>query len=350
MPPASHSGTASVSIPDNITYLTKEELSLATDAFAAWVEEAKTPVQKRSRCRLWLSFLLIRYGGLRLGEVLGLDDQNDIQISRCMVVVRGSNPRKVLLPEQVMQNIAKLLSSPMFCSMRGDVLHLDQGYLRRKFYERARACGLPEELFNPRVIRYSRAIELVGGGVPVQVVQSFLGQNTSAMPVNYLEFSSESSQRIVQRYINREIKMRTSARNAFTGRVTGLARDNLLVEVELTTMAGLKVVAVITEGSFNSLRLQEGSIATATVKAPWVVLALGGNGASEIPTSARNTFPGTISSLKTSDIACEVVVDLAEGSKVCALVTLESVKKLHLKPGANVLVMFSTFSVIVNVE
>ena len=50
MPPASHSGTASVSIPDNIKYLTKEELSLATDAFAAWAEEAKTPVQKRSRC------------------------------------------------------------------------------------------------------------------------------------------------------------------------------------------------------------------------------------------------------------------------------------------------------------
>jgi molybdate transport system regulatory protein len=287
---------------------------------------------------------------MRLGEVLGLDDRNDIQTARCMIAVRGSNPRKVLLPEQVMQSIAGVLSSPMFYGMRGEVLHLDQGYLRRKFYERARDCGLPEELFNPRVLRYSRAIELVSGGVPIQAVQSFLGQNNTAMPVNYLEFSSESSQRIVQQYINREIKMRTSARNAFTGRVTRLARDNLLVEVELTTMAGLKVVAVITEESFNGLRLQEGSIATATVKAPWVILAPGKDDDHATQTSARNAYPGTISALKTSDIACEAVVDLAEGSKVCALVTLESAKKLELEPNSAVLVMFTPFSVILNVE
>jgi molybdate transport system regulatory protein len=287
---------------------------------------------------------------MRLGEVLSLDDEKDIKISQCIVVARGSNPRKILFPERVMQTIADLLSSPMFCSMRSEVLHLDQGYLRRKFYERAKACGLPGELFNPRVIRYSRAIELLSGGVPMQVVQSFLGQNGTTMSANYLEFSNESAQRIVQQYINREVKMKTSARNAFTGRVTRLVRDALLVEVELTTMAGLKIVAVITEESFNNLRLQEGSIATATVKAPWVVLALDEKNGHDISTSIRNKFPGTVSAVKTSNISCEVVVELSEGSRVCALVTMESVKNLDLKPGVNVLVMFTTFSVIVNVE
>jgi molybdate transport system regulatory protein len=81
-----------------------------------------------------------------------------------------------------------------------------------------------------------------------------------------------------------------------------------------------------------------------------VILALDEGGNSEIPTSARNKYSGTVTSVKTSNVACEVVVDLPEGSKVCALVTQESVKKLGLSPGIHVLVMFTTFSVILNVE
>lgn len=347
MPPACQTVPASVSVPDSTKHLTKEELTLATEAFAAWVEEAKTPVQHRSRNRLWLAFLLIRFGAMRLGEVLALDDRKDFSVSRRQVVVRGSSPRKVLLPEPVMQTISALLSSPMFCGMRGEILRLDQGYLRRKFYERAKACGLPGELFNPRVIRHSRAIELLSGGVPLQVVQSFLGQHNPTMAASYLEFSGESAQRIVQQYINREIKMKTSARNAFTGRVTAVAQDGLLVEVALTTLAGLKIVAVITEESFANLGLSQGSIVTATIKAPWVVLTRDQSG---ITTSARNKFAGTVSAVKIGKIACEAVVELAEGSKVCALLTRDSLEQLALQPGVSVTAMFKAFSVILNVE
>jgi molybdate transport system regulatory protein len=81
-----------------------------------------------------------------------------------------------------------------------------------------------------------------------------------------------------------------------------------------------------------------------------VILARQENDDSKIATSARNSYPGTIATLKTSAVACEVIVNLPEGSVVCALMTLESVKKLDLKPGAAVLVMFTTFSVILNVE
>lgn len=347
MPPARPAGPAVAAVPDSTKHLTTEELALATDSFSAWVQEAKTPVQQRSRSRLWLAFLLIRYGALRLGETLSLDDARDILPGRNQVTVHGSNARKVLLPEPVMRIIADRLAAPMFYGMRGEVLRLDQGYLRRKFYERAKACGLPGELFNPRIIRHSRAIELLSGGVPLQVVQSFLGQQNPAMASNYLEFSGESAQRIVHRYINRENKMKTSARNAFTGRVTSLIRDGLLVEVELTTMTGLQVVAVITQESCANLGLSEGGIATATVKAPWVILTLDEAG---LKTSARNKFSGTVSAVKNSAIACEVLVDLPDGNKVCALVTLDSVKKLDIKPGDDILVMFKAFSVILNVE
>lgn len=344
--PAPPAGVASF-VPEGTKHLTQEELDLATDAFNSWCSEAKTPVQSRARNRLWMAFLLIRYGAMRLGEVLALDDRKDIDPARNLVMVRGSHAREVQLPEPVMRRIGKLAASPVFDDMRGQILALDQGYLRRKFYERGKACGLPGRLFNPRVIRHSRAIELLRGGVPMQVVQSFLGQQSLTMAANYLEYSDATMQRIVKRYIKREGKMKTSARNSFTGTVSRIVKDGLLVEVELTTMHGLKVVAVITDESCTNLRLSEGSVATALVKAPWVILAEQEDGREK---GARNKFSGKVAEVKKGEIACEVAVTLEEGSKVCALVTKESVDQLSLAPGKDILVMFKAFSVIVNVE
>ncbi len=345
--PARHPGSAAFAVPEGTKYLTSEELERATRSFAEWRDAAKNPAQSRSRGRVWLAFLLIRYGALRLGEVLALNDISDVRFARCQVAVSGAHARDVLLPEPVMREIEGFLSSPMSFSLRGEVLRLDQGYLRRKFYERAKACGLPGRLFNPRVIRHSRAVELLQGGVPLQVVQSFLGQQNLNMTASFLGFTDESVDRIVRQYIIREGKMKTSARNSFTGKVSKIVRDGLLVEVELTTMTGLKVVAVITEESFTNLHLAEGSVATAVIKAPWVILTEGDDGLS---TSARNKFPGKVGEMKTTEIACEVLVDLADGSKVCALVTKESVRNLELAPGKEIIVMFKAFSVILNVE
>ncbi|MDL2317330.1 TOBE domain-containing protein [Desulfovibrio sp. OttesenSCG-928-A18] len=334
-------------VPDGTKHLSAEELGLAALSFADWCQDAKNPIQRRSRSRLWLAFVLMRYGAMRLGEVLALNDCTDFDRERCLVLVRGANARAVLLPKQIMRQIGELLDSPMFAGIRGEALNLDPGYLRRKFYERARACGLAGGLFNPRIIRHSRAIELLRGGVPLQVVQSYLGQQNPGMTANYLEFSGETAQRIMQRYIVRESKMKTSARNSFTGQVTCIRRDGLLVEVELITMAGLRVVAVITEESLVNLRLEKGSPVTAIVKAPWVLLAEPGSGADSY---TRNRFAGKISEVKESDIACEVNVVLEEGTIVCALITKESSRTLALKADMDIQVLFKAFSVILNVE
>lgn len=341
------SAGAAFHVPEGTKFLTGEQLDEVTGSFAEWFAEAKNPLQSRSRARLWLAFLLIRYGALRLGEVLALDDKKDFRVSANQLSVRGANARRVLLPQPVMEQIAELLQSPMFFGLRGEIFHLDPGYLRRKFYERAKACGLPGKLFNPRIIRHSRAIELLRGGVPLQVAQSFLGQQNLNMTANFLEFSGDAVENIVGRYIAREGKMKTSARNSFTGRVSGIARDGLLVEVEITTAAGLKIVAVITEESMVNLGLVTGAIATAIIKAPWVFLSLDNE---EITTSARNRFPGSISDIKSTAVASEVVTDLADGTKVCALATRESVDRMGLRRGMDIQVMFKAFSVILNVE
>jgi molybdate transport system regulatory protein len=117
--------------------------------------------------------------------------------------------------------------------------------------------------------------------------------------------------------------------------------------VELVTISELKVVAVITEESLQNLGLEIGSPVTATIKAPWVILA---EAEKELRASARNKFSGRVSAVKSSEIAAEVLVDLYEGSKVCALVTSESVQNLALAPGREITAMFKAFAVVLSTE
>ncbi len=332
-----------VRVAETTKCLGREELERVTGSFAAWKAASKNPSQQRSRNRIWLAFLLMRYGALRLGEVLALDDLNDIHPASCQVYVKGNSPRSVLLPEKVMRELAAILENPMFCGLRGKVFKLDPGYLRRKFYERANACGLSAAMFNPRVLRDSRAVELLRGNVPLRAVQAFMGQQNLNVTAGYLEFSDETASHFVDQYITREVKMKTSARNAFTGAISGLSGDGLLVEAVLRTLSGLEVVAVITEESRRNLALAEGKVVTATVKAPWVIITRP-EGAQQ--TSARNKFPGAVTEVKRSELAAEIGVELTEGSRVCALVTRESADRLDLKPGDRVTAMFKAFAVV----
>lgn len=344
MPPLPEHPGGQFSVPDTVRYLTSGQLDAASKAFLDWFRAATTTAQTRSRGRIWIVFLLIRHGALRLGEALSLDDRTDFDFARSLAVVRGQNPREIQFPEAVMAEIRQILESPFMFGLRGEVLHLDQGYVRRVFYERARDAGLPKELLSPRVIRHSRGIELLRGDVPLKIVQQFLGQQSPALTASYLHFSREDARRIVHSHIRREAMRKTSARNAFTGTINRIKRSDLLAEVEILTNTGLTVVSVITAESADNLELREGLNATATIKAPWVIVSTG-----EAPTSARNHFSGTVREVHIGEIEAEVIVTLDEGSTVCALITAQSAHRLKLAEGKPVSVMFKAFAVILGI-
>ena len=341
--PSSNRGET-FSVPDAIRHLTGEQLDAVTASFRAWHASAATAPQSRSRGRLWLLFLLIRYGALRLGEALALDDRTDLDFSKSLVIIRGQNGRELQFPDAIMEEIRQVLESPVMFGLRGTVLHLDQGYVRRTFYERAGEQSLSRELLSPRVIRHSRGIELLRGDVPPKIVQQFLGQQSPVLTANCLHFPQETAQRIVHTHLRREAMKKTSARNTFTGTINRITRGALLAEVEILTTTGLAVVAVITGESADALALREGMTATASIKAPWVIVSTG-----EAATSARNHFSGTVQSVQIGDIEAEIIVSLEEGSSVCAIVTAQSARKLKLVPGKPVSVLFKAFAVILNV-
>jgi len=332
-------------VPDSVKYLTLAQIEALTDAFRCWLHGARDERSRQSRTRMWLLFLLLRSTGMRLGEALELDDRSDFDLARGVVRVGGDSPREVPLPPEVVDSLRLFFDAPMSLELRGQVFRLDQGYVRRVFSERGKGTDIPRELLNPRVLRHSRAVELLRGGVPLVVVDAMLGQQGPSS--QYVSFSDADTLRIMNHYIYEERKMKTSARNMFVGQISAIREGTILSEVEVTTATGLKVVSVITKDSFENLRLAMGMTVIATVKAPWVVLV---KEDSMFKTSARNKFCGRISAVNTGQIAAEVVVDLADGTKITSLITDESVNKLDLKVGDDICAMVKAFSVILALE
>lgn len=332
-------------VPDTVKYLTRAQLDALKGAFRSWLQGARDERSRQSRTRMWLLFLLLRYTGLRLGEALELDDRTDIDLERGVARVGGDAPREVPLPSELADALRLFFEAPMSMELRGQVFRMDQGYVRRVFSERGKGTGIPRELLNPRVLRHSRAVELLRGGVPLTVVDAMLGHQNPAS--QYVSFSDADTRRIMNHYIREDRRMKTSARNMFVGQISAIREGNILSEVEVTTATGLKVVSVITRDSFENLGLAMGMTVIATVKAPWVVLV---KEDSMLRTSARNTFCGRISAVNTGQIAAEVVVDLSDGTRITSLITDESVTKLDLKVGDEICAMVKAFSVILALE
>jgi molybdate transport system regulatory protein len=143
-----------------------------------------------------------------------------------------------------------------------------------------------------------------------------------------------------------KIVMKISARNIFTGTITALKEGPVNAEVEVTTTGGDKIVAIVTEGSIESLGLALGKEAVAVVKAPWVMLLAG---EPTLRFSARNQFAGTVSAVVKGAVNSEVAIGLPGGTVITAIVTNESVLELGLKIGVPATALIKASHVILGV-
>jgi len=342
--------TPSFSIPPRVRHLVAGQLDALTESFRAWYRESPRPTDRLARGRIWLTYLVIRFTGAKLGEVLAVDDRTDLDVKRGVLTLGigkdGQVGRRVHLPADVVREMRSHLGDLASGSARGRLFHLDQGFVRRKFYERADSCGIPRRFVSPEVLRASRAIELLRGGVPLPVVQRLLGQRTADLTARYLDYKPDDVRRIIEAYVLAEMRARTSARNLFAGRVARITRGDLLSEIVLATSDGHRIVSVITNTSLDNLELQQGSSVTALIKAPSVMIAK-----PAIPprTSARNVLRGRIKALRDDRVMAEIIVQLPGGTEVCALITADSVRRLDLSQGDGVCVVFDTSAVVLSV-
>lgn len=141
--------------------------------------------------------------------------------------------------------------------------------------------------------------------------------------------------------------MAISARNVFAGTVSEIREGAVNAEVSLSVTGGDVIVATVTLDSLKNLGLAVGIAATAFVKAPAIMIATGDD---SVRYSARNHLKGSVTELKTGAVNSEVVVKLAGGSEVKAIITNDAVTDLGLAVGSAASVLFKAGSVILGVS
>ncbi|MCM0754057.1 TOBE domain-containing protein [Desulfovibrio aminophilus] len=340
--------SAVFAVPEGVKYLDTIDLARLTEAFAQWAELPRRADTRRSRLRLLLIYLLLRHTGARLGEVLALDDAADLDPVAGVVRFRGrKSTREVRLADEAAAEMRRLLADPALLPLRGALCRMDQGHIRRKFQERARAAGIPLELANPTVLRRSRAIELLRGDMPLKVVQDLLGQSSADLTAAFLDFSAEDKKRITEHILERESRRKTSARNAFFGKVARVVQGDIQARVELSTLGGHAISSIITVDSVQSLGIRPGMLLTAEIKAPWVLVE---TCEPEPRSSAENRLHGVVERVLAGQVTAEVIVRLADDTRVCSVTTAESAQRLGLRADDSAWVTFSAYSVILKVD
>ena len=66
--------------------------------------------------------------------------------------------------------------------------------------------------------------------------------------------------------------------------------------------------------------------------------------------SARNVLPATIKSVKPGAVDSEVIVELAPGLEIVAIITKQSAEKLALKPGGKAYAIIKASNVMIGVD
>ena len=332
-------------VSDSLRYLEPQQLTMFLQSFDAWCAVTERQEYIRSRQRMRALFLLLRYTGARLGEVLALDDRTAFDFTRKVVLLgRGETAREVPLDASANAELQEVLESSMGCSLRGSFFHLDPGYVRRVFYARAMDCGLPKELATPRVLRYSRALEMLRGGVPLLVVSTLLGHLSTGVLNSLRNYTTDDVASIVRR-AHREMQKKTSARNSFMGHVAHVAADGVMAEVEVMTESGMSLFSLITEESLRTLELCVGTPVVATIKAPYIDIIAQHL---EHMHDRRNTFACSVEHIASTAVLSEVTGHLEDGSKVCSLVSTSMIDAMHLTAGSLIEIYFKELSVVLH--
>lgn len=330
-----------ISVAEGKNCLDSVQLEQLELSFRHWVTESPRPDLCRSRKRILLIFLLLRYTGAKLSEVLALNMGHDLDVKRQLVFI-GS--REIQISKHVMQIIHDELHDS---AETLQYLDIDPAFVRRKFYERAEACGFSKKQGSPEMIRKARAIELMQGNLPVPVVQRILGHSTPNLTTAHVTFSEEDMHRVTRWYMENESRRKTSARNSFFGKVHSLQKGDVQTFVRITTLDGDSLCTIVTNTSVECLGLKPGRLLSAEIKAPWMVLE---RQDSQGRSNLENKREGTISRITSGKINTECAVLLADGTELCAIISDIGFKELELEVGDPVRILFSCYAVVLHTD
>ncbi|MBU1193612.1 MAG: TOBE domain-containing protein [Proteobacteria bacterium] len=331
-------------------YLDSKDLYTLEHAFRAYAKSSKRKDVILSRKIILLVFLLIRYTGAKLSEVLSLHPVEDIDWEKCFINFSLKNDisgkhRKVQVSKGLLDEVKKIINE---CeATHENLIFPDPGFVRKKFYERGKGCGLNKNLCGPEAIRKSRAIELLKSGVPLPAVQTILGHSNPGLTSSFVNYSKEEIAVIAKKFMEKESGRKTSARNSFFGKITHILKGSIQSKIDIITDENYKIQSVITNESLERMGLARGSLVSAEVKAPMVFVACSN---SDFQTSADNAFRGTIKKISRGTISWELVITISDSTDICSIISSGQNFLSSLKKGDEVFIFFNCFSVILHMD
>ena len=139
--------------------------------------------------------------------------------------------------------------------------------------------------------------------------------------------------------------MKLSARNQFAGTVARVSEGavNGIVTIDVN---GTPVSATISMTSIRELGLEPGKKAYAVIKATEVMVGLG----EHLTLSARNQFPGTVTSVQKGAVNSIVKLSVLGGNTISATISNAAVEELELAEGVKALAVVKATSVMVGID
>ena len=127
--------------------------------------------------------------------------------------------------------------------------------------------------------------------------------------------------------------MKVTTRNILEGVVTSVKRGVVNDEIEIDLKGGLKVSAIVTCKSTETLGLCPGREILAMVKGVNVLLARDLEG---YVLSSRNMLPGKVTGIKKGQIMASVSVELSNGDRLTSVCTVDSLDEAGIVEGVSV--------------
>ena len=335
--------------PDDDAQLDSVQLARLEQLFRDWAAQTERPDVVTSRRRILLIFLLIRYTGAKLNEVLSLRPTTDINVTAKTIafgghVGVGAETRQVHVSDALLADFAAI-SRDLEVNGAGCIFAIDPAFVRRKFYERAEACGFAKKQGGPEMIRKARALELMQESLPFPAIQQVLGVSTLDLTLANSTFSESELQQAIKWFVERESRRMTSARNSFFGKITSLKKDAVQTLLELNATDGKTVKTIVTNDSVKKMGLKTGRMITAEIKAPWLVIERPDRPGNS---SLENEREGVITQITRGKVNTECLVQIGQGLELCAVISTPGFENLFLGVGDRVRVLFGCNSVILH--
>ena len=142
----------------------------------------------------------------------------------------------------------------------------------------------------------------------------------------------------------KRLVIKTSATNQLFGTITNIYTGAVNTEVFVKLKGGEQVIASLTLSEFRQLELGVSSDVLLLINATEIIVATDPD---NHLLSARNCLRGTVILVQHDGVDSEVVIQLANGESLVAMITQGSAESLELTPGISVHVVFKSNAVIV---